>query len=58
MLHAYRKWKDLPNLKPLSQTLSVIILLITAINIVFASGHYQQMLELAQLYFCFIYLEI
>lgn len=44
ILYAYRKWKDLPNLKPLSQALSVIILIMTVVNIVFASGHYQQML--------------
>ena len=54
----YSNWSEQPSTYFLSAVLSSLALLILILNIISASGHYQQILDIAQIYWVLGYLEI
>jgi hypothetical protein len=57
-IYSYRDWSQQPDLHYISMGMSIVTLVIFVINLWSASGHYQHMMEFAQLLWVLNYVEI
>lgn len=55
---AYRNWSQQPDLSTISQTMAFIGLAVLLINLWSASGNYQHIMDIVQLFFLLSYMEI